>query len=1636
VIAAGLLFRLVRRRALSVVVLLVAALAAGLAVAASSRADVVINELRGSGTTPDDDFIELLNRGPAPVNMVGWRLDARDGTNSAVGSVTLPAQTIAPRGTLLVTAPGYSLGGLAGSDDALSGLPTGELPAEGSVALIDPTNATQDSVRFAAGTTFGEGGPVGTFAPGGQYAFVRKANRTGTGDAYGLPTDTNDNAADFALVVPPGATSSAGSALPSIEGVPGPENLRSAPLANAALQVGRLDPTVAGNEAPNREITDPDGGGPLPQTLYLRRTVTNISGVDLARLQFRVTAITTTRSDPKAGQGIVHLDSSDNTTVGGKAITPVSLERSAQTPLPGGGGLNAVVSVPSVTPTAPLAPGTSINVEFALRIAQAGAFQVILNTEAGRVNDAPTDISLSNSSVPENQPSGTTVGTLSTTDPDPNDSHTYSLVAGPGDSDNGAFQISGDTLKTNQSFDFETKSSYSIRVRSTDDGAPAKSTEKVFTITVGDANEAPTDISLSNAKVDENQPSGTTVGTLSSTDQDVGDTHTYSLVAGAGDTDNGAFQITGDTLKTNQSFDFEAKSSYSIRVRSTDSGGQSTEKQFTITITNVNDPPTDIALSNANVDENKPSGTDVGTFSTTDQDAGDTHTYSLVAGAGSTDNGAFQVTGDTLRTNQSFNFEAKSSYSIRVRSTDSGNQSTEKQFTITINDVNDPPVAGADSSSTVGNTLLAWGGTASVPAGQAGKDVLSGNVLSNDTDEDAGQTLSMDVANSSTTTPNGGSVTWFADGSFRYVPAVNFTGSDTLTYKVTDGQTSVNGTVAISVANKVWYVKNNQAAGGNGRSTEPFDTLAEAQNASGTNDTIYVFKGDGTMTGQNAGIALKSNQRLLGEPVDLVVGGDTLFTGNPSNRPSMSGNPGVKLATGSTVQGLDIAGSGGPAVCAGTAAPCSAGAVANGSTVSDVNLTGNAGGFNLAGGSGTFNLSKFSVNTTGGTGLFANNAGTLTVPSPPPTTVNSTGGAAVDIQSTGGPVALDSASSTNSPGDGINLDSNGSGTFSAAAGSITGAAAIDVDINAGNGDVTYAGTLGNSTGATADITGRTGGSITLSGNINDTNDAGGGITMSGNTGGSTTFSGTTKTLNTGTATAFSSTGSGHTINLTGGGLDIDTTSGNGLSATGGGTINVTTGANPNTIDTTTGTALNVSGTNFGASGATFQSVSSNNAPSGIVLNGTGGSGGLAVTGNNAAGTGGTIRNSTGAGVILMSTTSPSLSWMNIQNNGDDGIHGESVSGLTLNRSNVISNGNSTSDDGIQLGLESGSTTGVTGTVSLTNSSVSGNAHNNVHVRDTSGTISSLTVTGDTFSNLNDTTGANSFLFEGSGTSTLNSATMSGNTFGNNSPQRALEVQAHDTASVSGFVVQNNSFSDSGIHASFTQDGSANFAFKFLSNTMVNPQTPTPNSTFGQYLQAVNVFSSSQSTGGSIQGRISGNTIGTAGVPNSGSATGSGIRTFIQGKTQGTLLLDGNTIREVGTQGGNRGVDAQFVGVPTPCSGSVPTSSITFTNNNIDTQAPASTFPLAAAYISGDNQGCGGITQADIHGNTVPTAGTFDFPTFDGNGGQLIFDEVGSGDARLVGNAGTAQTQLANTNTGKVYAPSGVQMIPGPIATPP
>ena len=107
------------------------------------------------------------------------------------------------------------------------------------------------------------------------------------------------------------------------------------------------------------------------------------------------------------------------------------------------------------------------------------------------------------------------------------------------------------------------------------------------------ANYAPTGYTLSVNSVLENQPSGTTVGTLTATDANAGDTHIFALVSSSSCAGNGAdnanFSVSGSTLRTAASFDYETKSSYTLCIQVTDNNGLSYVAGQTITIGNIID---------------------------------------------------------------------------------------------------------------------------------------------------------------------------------------------------------------------------------------------------------------------------------------------------------------------------------------------------------------------------------------------------------------------------------------------------------------------------------------------------------------------------------------------------------------------------------------------------------------------------------------------------------------------------------------------------------------------------------------------------------------------------------------------------------------------------------------------------------------------------------------------------------------------------------------------------------------------------------------------------------------------------------------------------------------------------------------
>lgn len=309
------------------------------------------------------------------------------------------------------------------------------------------------------------------------------------------------------------------------------------------------------------------------------------------------------------------------------------------------------------------------------------------------VNTAPTDISLSPTSVAENLPSGTAVGTFTTTDTAGN-THTYTLVSGTGSTDNASFSINSNQLLTNTVFDYETKNSYSIRVRSTDQGSLYF--EKIFIISVNNVNEAPTVTSGASTSINENIPTSTVVYTITATDPDTGQTLTY----GIGGTDSGYLNVNSTTgaITFKNSPDYESKTSYSITVTATDNGSPnlSASKAVTIQINNLNDNPVIISDSNSaanSVAENAAIGSTVGiTAYATDADSGATITgFSLTNDAG----GLFAIHASTgvVTVASTLDYETAPSHTITVLAVSSDGSSATQNFTIQVIDVVETPIA-------------------------------------------------------------------------------------------------------------------------------------------------------------------------------------------------------------------------------------------------------------------------------------------------------------------------------------------------------------------------------------------------------------------------------------------------------------------------------------------------------------------------------------------------------------------------------------------------------------------------------------------------------------------------------------------------------------------------------------------------------------------------------------------------------------------------------------------------------------------------------------------------------------------------------------------------------------------------------
>ena len=113
----------------------------------------------------------------------------------------------------------------------------------------------------------------------------------------------------------------------------------------------------------------------------------------------------------------------------------------------------------------------------------------------------------------------------------------------------------------------------------------------------------PTDIYLTSKNISENIVINSVIAVISSEDADIGENQTYKFISGDGDDNNDQFSVEANLLKINFSPDYEKKSIYKIRLKTTDASDLSFEKAFTLNIKNVNEKPSAINLSSSSFDE-------------------------------------------------------------------------------------------------------------------------------------------------------------------------------------------------------------------------------------------------------------------------------------------------------------------------------------------------------------------------------------------------------------------------------------------------------------------------------------------------------------------------------------------------------------------------------------------------------------------------------------------------------------------------------------------------------------------------------------------------------------------------------------------------------------------------------------------------------------------------------------------------------------------------------------------------------------------------------------------------------------------------------------------------------------------------
>ncbi|WP_227498710.1 tandem-95 repeat protein [Synechococcus sp. PCC 7336] len=307
-------------------------------------------------------------------------------------------------------------------------------------------------------------------------------------------------------------------------------------------------------------------------------------------------------------------------------------------------------------------------------------------------------------------------------------------------------------------------------------------------------------------------------------DSDIdGDTLSAALVS---DVSNGTLTLNADgSFEYTPDADFNGSDSFTYAV--SDGNGGTDTATVTLTVDPINDDPV-AAGDSFSVDEDATLTVDAAAdVLANDSDIdGDSLSAALVSDVSNgtltlNADGSFEYTPDA-------DFNGSDSFTYAVSDGNGGTDTAT--VTLTVDPVNDDPVAAGDSFSVDEDATL----TVDAAAG----------VLANDSDID-GDSLSAalvsDVSN--------GTLTLNADGSFEYTPDADFNGSDSFTYAVSDGN---GGTDTATVTLTVDPVNDDPVADDDGFGVAAGETLA-------VDAALGVLNGDVDVDGDTLSASLVSD---------------------------------------------------------------------------------------------------------------------------------------------------------------------------------------------------------------------------------------------------------------------------------------------------------------------------------------------------------------------------------------------------------------------------------------------------------------------------------------------------------------------------------------------------------------------------------------------------------------------------------------------------------------------------------------------------------------------------------------------------------------------------------------------------------